>query len=121
MSRKSMADKLKQTTTEQQQDNLDRFAKADTALLNGGSRTKPEPVTKEESETLMVRDGFLLPEDDHNIIQRTRDRLVEQGLVASKAEVIRMALRALEKTADKPLTSLYRKLEPVRRGRKPYK
>lgn len=121
MSRTSMADKLKQTTAEQQKANQERFAKADTALLNGNHPPKADPVIQEEPATVMVRDGFLLPEGDHNIIQATRERLAAQGLIASKAEVMRMALRALEKSSDKTLASLFQKLEPLKRGRKPAK
>ena len=115
--RKSMAEQLKRTASEQRNDNEDRFLKADTVLLNGNNKTKkPQDDSKEES-TKLIREGFLIPVDDHVIIEASRSRLAINGLTASKTEVIRLALRAINDLTDKQLRSLYQKLEPVKRGR----
>ena len=45
MVKKSIADKLKQTTSEQQQENKDRFSKADSVLLRKASG-ETEPLKK---------------------------------------------------------------------------
>ena len=117
MGKRSLAEKLKQTTTEQRQENKDRFSNADDVLLKGISgKGKLEP-RKELAQQSLVRDGFLIPKDDHAIILATRQRLASSGYTASKTEVIRMALKALETQSEKQLAGLYQSLDEVKRGR----
>jgi hypothetical protein len=117
MSRQSMHDKLKQTTEAQQQDNCDRFANADSVLLKGVAGKQDGQPKPEDDKPKLIRDGFLIPEQEHAIIQATRQRLAGNGITASKTEVIRLALKALEKQSDKQLLTLYRSLDTIRKGR----
>lgn len=122
MTKKSLADKLKQTTTAQRQDNKDRFKSADDVLLRGisgsaGEKKKDGQLLPEDDKTPLVRAGFLIPEAEHAIIQATLQRLAMMGVTSSKTEVVRMALKALEKQSDKQLKELSEELEPVRKGR----
>ena len=66
MTKKSLADKLKQTTTAQRQDNKDRFKSADDVLLRGisgsaGEKKKEGRLLPEDDKTPLVRAGFLIP------------------------------------------------------------
>lgn len=120
MTKKSLADKLKQTTSAQRQDNKDRFKSADDVLLRGISAGEKKPAglpLPEDDKTPLVRVGFLIPEAEHAIIQATLQRLAMMGVTSSKTEVVRMALKALEKQSDKQLKALSDGLEPVRKGR----
>lgn len=122
MMKKSLADKLKQTTTAQRQDNKDRFKSADDLLLRGiaGPAGEKKPAglpLPEDDKAPLVRAGFLIPEAEHAIIQATLQRLAMAGITSSKTEVVRMALKALEKQSDKQLKALSDGLEPVRKGR----
>lgn len=122
MVKKSLADKLKQTTTAQRQDNKDRFKSADDVLLRGisGAAGEKKPAglpLPEDDKTPLVRAGFLIPEAEHAIIQATLQRLAMAGITSSKTEVVRIALKALEKQSDKQLKALSDGLEPVRKGR----
>ena len=118
MVKKSIADKLKQTTSEQQQENKDRFSKADSVLLRKASgETEPLKKRGAGAQQKLIRDGFLIPECDHKIIQETQQRLASGGVMVSKTEVIRMALRALETQSDKRLSALFRSLESIKKGR----
>lgn len=120
MARKSMADKLKQTTVEQQKSNQDRFERANTVMLKevvSEPSEKPVPAKKKEVETKLVRDGFLMPENDYKLIKTIIGRLARKGHTATKTQVYRAALHALDAASDDDLVALFDCLETVRRGR----
>ena len=122
MPKKSLSEQLKQTAKAQKQENKDRFSKADSVLLKKASgKTEPakkqKPKTENQSNQKLIRDGFLIPENDHKIIQETQKRLASSGTMTSKTEVIRIALRALEKLSDKRLSAFFRELESIKKGR----
>ena len=119
MVRKSMADKLKQTTNDQQKANADRFSNADTLMLKEASGTTGIDEKKKvpQQETKLVRDGFLMPERDHALVKAAQDRLLAKGMNASKTEIYRAALHALHSLSDAEIEHTCRSLEPVKRGR----
>lgn len=106
-----MMDQLKKTTTQQKKQNDDRFKNADTTLLKEQDSSPKKPAEK------LIRDGFLLPGNEHGIIGVTRDRLSSMSCNASKTEVIRIALNNLEHMTDKQLTNAYKELKPIKKGR----
>lgn len=95
-------------------DKKDKFARAEAAL---GGREKPPKPSAESSHERVVRDSFTMPTADYGLISSIKQRCLKRGVSASKSEVVRAGLAALDAMTDKELTEVLGKLPKVKTGR----
>lgn len=65
----------------------------------------------------VVRDSFTMPADDYRLIAVIRERCLKRGVSASKSEVLRAGLVALDAMKDKGLAKAIQRLPKVKTGR----
>ena len=65
----------------------------------------------------MLRDSFTVPATDYERILTIKKRCLKTGTGASKSEVLRAGLTALDALSDRDLQSLFKKLPKVKTGR----
>jgi len=95
-----------------------RFERAETALARNdvatASRSEATP------ETLRVkRDSFTMPVADHERIAQLQKRCMKGEIGASKSEILRAGLAALDALTDEQLAAVVRSLDKVKTGRRP--
>lgn len=94
----------------------ERIAKVET-LLTGGQQI-PEPVTEPEpKQNKVVRDGFSMPSNDYALIAELQDKMLELKMSATKSEVVRAGLHALNQLNAEDLQHIFTMLEKVKTGR----
>lgn len=94
-----------------------RFERAETVLSR-----KPAAKTltqQPSSDSRVVRDSFTMPERDYGLISELRNRCLKAGVTATKSEMIRAGLNALNEMSDKELLSIIEQLSKVKTGRPP--
>lgn len=108
---------------------FDKFAKAEVALRNPAAppraRTgKPETskttlTTHARTDTLekVVRDSFTMPSRDYKKITQLREKCLKAGISATKSEVLRAGLHALEEMSIDDLRQIMQSVEKVKTGR----
>jgi hypothetical protein len=115
--RKSITDRLK-TSLESERESVqnkvvnnmnERFTRADNAFDNH-IKPKVEKVN-------VVRDTFTLPENDYELIERCKTKLLENKISATKSEIIRAGLIILSKLSDNELVKSVELVEKVKTGR----
>ncbi len=88
----------------------------------GGAKKESRPLeaTPEFQKETVVRDGFSMPLDDYKLIDQARRRAMSLGLSdidgVTKSQVLRVALRVLEKTSDQDFISLFEKTKALRKN-----
>lgn len=87
-----------------------RFEKAD-ALFE--AKPHPRPVAPER----VIRDSFTLPSVDYQLISELRTRCLRSATNATKSEIIRAGLHALEQMPNEELLNIILKLPKVKTGR----
>lgn len=100
---------------------LDRFARADAVMDE-----KVEPVSEPEKPELerVIRDSFTLPATDYERISKIKDRALRASFHVNKSEVMRAGLLMLDELPEAELTSVLRRVEKIKTGRrtdKPFK
>lgn len=78
-------------------------------------RVRNRPKTSEHS----VRNGFTMLKSDTDLLQALVDRYNEKGARTCKAEVIRLAIRALAKVPDEKALEILCELPKSSAGPKP--
>jgi hypothetical protein len=127
MTKKDYGASLRKTVSTQQKVIADRFAVADSPLLNvkpTAKPTVPRPATQPSSATavdpshLVTRDTFSMPSGDYALIKQLRLVAARQGRNTNKSEVVRAGLRSLLAVKPSDLVALLDGLEKVKPGRK---
>lgn len=78
---------------------------------------KAPPGTSSKKKPSVVRDGYSMPKEDHDLIEKIRDRCWDSK--PNKSEVLRAALIALHAMKDKPLHDAMAKVVRLKPGRDP--
>lgn len=90
----------------------DLFAAADKLFSKNSITTATDKV---------VRDTFTFPEKEYFLIEKTKNRLLENKLSATKSKILRMALVALDECSNDKLITCYESISKVKLGRPKYK
>lgn len=106
--------KAEEQAVRQRFDKKDKFARAESVLGGGGKLPGPAREGKHER---VVRDSFTMPTADYGLISTIKQRCLKKGVSASKSEVVRAGLAALEAMSDRELVELVEKLPKVKTGR----
>ena len=120
--KKDFSSALRTTTTQQKSVIEDRFARADSALLN--PTVTSEPAQKAELagppslKELVTRDTFSMPSDEHAIIERLRVAAAKENVLVNKSEIVRCALSLLATIDSEELLKRLSLLKKGRPGRK---
>lgn len=101
------------TTSKNKASNVDLFKEADNLF----AKKQPSPAKKDK----VIRDTFTIAEKEYLLIDKCKNKLLENKLSATKSEILRMALVALDKSSDKNLIAYYESIAKVRLGRPKYK
>ena len=110
---------LQKTVAEEKKSLDDRFAKADVALGNAEDPT-PDPSPPAPEKKRVIRDAFSIPEDDYELIDKIRGRLVrELAMVRNKSEVVRAGLKLLYALDADQLREAAEAVEQLKPGRPP--
>ena len=93
-----------------------RFERAETALAK--TATPPAPGSQATSSNeRVVRDSFTMPTGDYSLIAAIKQRCLKRGVSATKSEVLRAGLAALDTMTDKELVEILERLPKVKTGR----
>ncbi len=90
----------------------DLFAAADSLFKENLLAPKKDKI---------IRDTFTLAEKEYLLIDKCKNKLLENKLSASKSEILRMALVALDECSNHELISYYESINKVKLGRPKYK
>lgn len=121
MAKKSMKAALSSSLKEENKTVKTRFEKAESLLA--GQEIKEgdlESATndKESGERKrVVRDSFTLPTEDYELIALLKQRCLDAAYSATKSEVIRAGLHALNEMSDQELIQVFSELTKVKTGR----
>lgn len=80
-------------------------------------RPKTDPIKKPLSRKIAVKDTFSFPEDDHALIENLIKSLLSKGVHASKSEIVRAGLHALNDMEIDESIEVISKLERLQTGR----
>jgi hypothetical protein len=96
-----------------------RFERAETALARNDVGAPPSrPLAASEPERVK-RDSFTMPVVDYERIARLQKRCMRAEIGASKSEILRAGLAALDALTDEQLAAVVRGLDKVKTGRRP--
>lgn len=93
-----------------------RFERAETALAKTTAQRASDPRESGNDERV-IRDSFTMPTDAYNLIAAIRQRCLKRGISATKSEVLRAGLAALNAMTDKELVEVIERLPKVKTGR----
>ncbi len=97
-----------------------RFERAETALARNDVAAASRPEAAPMPDTLRVkRDSFTMPVADHERIAQLQKRCMKGEIGASKSEILRAGLAALDALTDEQLAAVVRSLDKVKTGRRP--
>jgi len=108
---------------------FDRFERAEAALRTPEDppRTRTgEPATSGKTRTVharpialekVIRDSFTMPSRDYKKITQLREKCLKAGLSATKSEILRAGLHALEGMSADDLRRVVQSVEKVKPGR----
>ncbi len=104
----------------------DRFSKADTVFKISSEKTtsdKPRKIQKTvvEKKEKVIRDSFTMPQGDHLLIGKIKDRCLKAGIAISKSEIIRAGIHILNLMPKEDLKSAFETVSKVKTGRPPKK
>lgn len=105
-----------------------RFEKADSLFADRERELETpavvsEPAPREQGAATLpekekvIRDSFTLPVEDYELIAQIKQRCLKVAVNATKSEIIRAGLHALDSMEDKELLAVVESLEKVKTGR----
>lgn len=122
MPKKDMKSALGASLKAEEQAVRSRFEKAESVLGRGKSAPRPEPpLPSNGAADKVIRDSFTIPGDEYELISRIKKRCMKVGVSASKSEVLRAGLAALNAMPDRELAKVFESLARVKTGRPPAK
>lgn len=90
-----------------------KFENAESALEDKKSTKKETHHTSKK----VVRDSFTFPVEDVELIGALKNRSLQCAINATKSEIVRAGLHALNSMSDKELVKILQELEKVKTGR----
>jgi hypothetical protein len=121
MPKKDMKSALGASLKAEEQAVRSRFERADSVLGQGRSAPPEQQASPSKRDSKVIRDSFTIPSDEYELISRIKKRCMKGGISASKSEVLRAGLAALDAMPDTYLVKLLEKLPKVKTGRPPMK
>lgn len=115
MTKKSMRKALGETIKAEENAVENRFKQAETAF--GKRYTEAATGRQGEATDRVVRDSFTMPTADYELISLLKERCLKSGVHATKSEIVRAGLVALEKLSIKELKGAIESLNKVKTGR----
>lgn len=76
-----------------------------------------EPKAPKAKKAKLVRDSFTMPEGEYAQLAELKKRLLAQGVVAKKSELLRAGVALLVALGDAELTAAMKKVEVIKTGR----
>lgn len=80
-------------------------------------KAEKEPKAAKPKKAKLVRDSFTMPEAEYAGIAELKKRLLGQGLVSKKSEVLRAGVALLASLSDAELRAAMQKVEIIKTGR----
>ena len=98
-------------------------AKAKLALLKQlnkvlGDVADEQPRKAVKPQPKVVRDSFTLPEDDYNLMLAFQDKAMDFRIRATKGEILRAGLHALQALDDDAFLATLKGVEKLKPGRR---
>lgn len=84
---------------------------------NHQETSEPSARASKEKKTKVIRDSFTIPNNDYELISKTRQRCLQSAVNVTKSEVIRAGLHALQYLSDEDLVQIFAELEKIKTGR----
>lgn len=109
---------LKNSLSVEEEAVRNRFEKAETLLSKGkqGSSSGERKIRQRETEKV-VRDSFTMPQTDYELITTLKNRSLNSGVAATKSEILRAGLLALEQMNETAFLDKIRIVEKIKTGR----
>jgi hypothetical protein len=114
MTKKQYENQLRATVESQDKALQARFEKADSILMKIPATVLEVPP----QNSAVIRDTFSMPPDDSALIETLRTTAAKEGRIASKSEIVRAGLHALNVFKGHELVEVLNRLEKVKPGRK---
>lgn len=95
-----------------------RFALAEQLNKMLGERLEREQSAVSDKPPKVIRDSFTMPEDDYQLIQKVQERALDFRMHATKGEVLRAGLHALENLSNAELMAVLKGVEKLKPGRR---
>lgn len=93
-----------------------RFERAETALAKPVA-PRASGSDAPDNDERVIRDSFTMPNNDYSRIAAIRQRCLKRGVSATKSEVLRAGLAALDAMTDKEVAETLERLPKVKTGR----
>ncbi len=97
----------------------DKFSRADVVLQNKVQK-KPSRLPDQNHTTFqstVIRYSVSVPQGDFNILEKIKKRYLKMEIAASRSEIHRVSIHALDSLSDAQLLQSYEKLEKLKPGR----
>lgn len=111
-------DSLRSSLKQERKSSQEKVAKTDLFAAADNLFEKKLPALKKEK---IIRDTFTLAEKEYLLIDKCKNKLLENKLSTTKSEILRMALVALDKCSNKELICCYESITKIKLGRPKYK
>ena len=121
MPKKDMKSALGASLKAEEQAVRSRFEKAESVMGQGKSSPRVQQPPPADGAGKVIRDSFTIPGDEYELISRIKKRCMKAGVSASKSEVLRAGLAALDAMPDRELAKVFGTLSRVKTGRPPSK
>lgn len=118
MAKKDIKAALKNSLSVEEQAVRNRFEKAET-LLSGNRQenlSAERKIPRRDVEKV-VRDSFTMPQTDYELIATLKNRSLNSGVAATKSEILRAGLLALEQMDETDFLDKIRTIEKIKTGR----
>lgn len=94
-----------------------RFEKAESLLGRGKGEGGRHVARADGGAGRVIRDSFTIPDGEYELISLIKKRCMKAGISASKSEVLRAGLAALDAMTEKDLARIFDGLTKVKTGR----
>jgi hypothetical protein len=72
---------------------------------------------KTAAQDKVIRDSFTMPEHDYALIEAIKIKLMKEGVLLNKGEILRAGMHALEQMSIAELKTISAKVEKIKVGR----
>ena len=118
---KKIIDSLKLSLKQERDISKTKFSETDLFAAADKLFSKNSITAATVNTDKVVRDTFTFPEKEYFLIEKTKNRLLENKLSATKSKILRMALVALDECSNDKLITCYESISKVKLGRPKYK
>ena len=117
MPKKDMKSALGASLKAEEQAVRSRFEKAESVMGQGKPSPRVQPPPPGNGAGKVIRDSFTIPGDEYELIAQIKKRCMKAGISASKSEILRAGLAALNAMSDRELAKVFQTLARVKTGR----